>query len=78
MAERAEARRVARGVLEIHLRDGRWAEATAELIPRLVRRLATSCPELGIRSYRVIVDGEAVPRPPVALGPAGAVDDPPR
>ena len=54
IARHARALRVRRGVLEIEVRDGRWAETLRELLPQLTGRLAKACPELGVRKFRLL------------------------
>jgi hypothetical protein len=52
--------RVRRGVLEIEAEDLRWAETMQEMMPRRARRLAESHPELGIRKWRLLHEGEVM------------------
>jgi len=54
IARHARPVRVRRGVLEIEVRDRRWAETLRELLPGLTGRLAAACPELGVRKFRLL------------------------
>jgi len=59
LAERARAVGVRRGVLEVAVEDARWVETVADLLPTLGARIAERCPDLGIRSWRLVTpDGE--------------------
>jgi hypothetical protein len=71
MARHARARRVLRGILEIEVEERPWYEAVEPHLGGLARELADSCPELGIRRYRMILTGarslpEPYPLPKVA------------
>ena len=54
IARHATPIHVRRGVLEIVVRDSRWAETLRELLPGLTCRLAAAYPELGIRKFRLL------------------------
>ena len=54
LAERARAIAVRRGVLEVVVEDSRWLATVADLLPTLGARIAERCPDLGIRSCRVV------------------------
>jgi len=51
IARKTSALAVRRGVLEIRLHDERWRETLTSLLPSLASRLATRCPELGVRKF---------------------------
>jgi hypothetical protein len=51
IARKTTAVAVRRGVLEIRLHDERWRETLTSLLPSLASRLATRCPELGVRKF---------------------------
>jgi predicted nucleic acid-binding Zn ribbon protein len=61
IARHAKALRVNRGVLEIEVRDSRWAATMREILPRLTGKLAASCPELGVRKFRLLERGSESP-----------------
>jgi hypothetical protein len=67
IARRAPAERIRRGVLELRVPDGNWAEALIELLPRLAARLATSHPELGVVRFRLLRQGRYEPSRPERL-----------
>jgi len=63
LARRAQAVRVSRGTLEVQVDERRWEVTVRALLPRLAARLARSCPALGVKRCRLLVqDGEAVSR----------------
>ena len=67
MARRASAGRIQRGVVEIHVHDGHWADALAGMLPQLAARLAALFPELHVRKYRLRVEHRPVgPAAPVS------------
>ena len=74
MAQHARARRVLRGILEVEVEERAWHDAVEPLLGSLARQLANSCPELGIRRYRLIRTGaRSLPEPcplPTAADPA--------
>ncbi len=59
LAERALAVGVRRGVLEVLVEDARWVETVADLLPSLGAKIAERCPDLGIRSCRLLGPGGA-------------------
>ena len=59
LAQRVQAVRVSRGVLELAVDDPRWARELRALIPRLAVRLARADADLGIRKFRILGAPEA-------------------
>lgn len=58
LAERAPARRVFRGVLEVEASGPRCAEELRRVLPALAGRIAADYPALGVRRCRVIEAGQ--------------------
>lgn len=69
VARRARAVRVQRGVLEIEVTESAWAKNLKPLLPRLIGRLARVAPELGVKKFRLRLEGESV-LPPGSPVPA--------
>jgi len=64
MARHARARRVLRGILEVEVDERSWYDAVEPLLGSLARELAETCPELGIRRYRLLrADARSLPEP---------------
>jgi hypothetical protein len=73
LASRATLGGLRRGVLEVRVPAGPWAESVAALLPRLAGRLAASWPSLGVKRYRLVREGAAGPAP--AAREVGGVDE---
>jgi len=74
LAERARALRVERGVLEIEVPEGRWAEALEDDLVTLAARAAALAPGLAIRKLRVRLPDGTEAR---AASPLGKAPEPP-
>lgn len=74
LASRVAAVSVRRGVLELAAEDQRWAEALADLLPRLAGRVAARHPELGVRKLRVRHGQAREPAVPVTPDPEPDAD----
>jgi hypothetical protein len=71
VAGRLRVARVARGTLEISA-DARWATSLEPVLGGLVGRLAGRFPELGIRRYRLTVEGAPEAKSTVTVSPESA------
>jgi hypothetical protein len=58
IVERTGKVEVRRGVLEVRCLDRAWRGALLAVLPRLARALASECPDLGLASWRLRVEGE--------------------
>jgi hypothetical protein len=73
IAQRASAIAIRRGVLEIELHDERWRETLTSLLPNLASRLATRCPDLGVRKF-LLRAGDS--RPETRPSPVPEIEEP--
>lgn len=78
IAARARPLRVVRGLLEIEVEDGPWAESLGPLVPGLAGRLSARHPELGVRKFRLLRTGSVARESPRDLEAPEDADHGPR
>jgi hypothetical protein len=76
ITKRAVAAQVRRGVLDVRVSDPHWARMLREIMPRLAGRLASAYPELGVRKFRLHIEGERPASRSLPVSPAAAEDRP--
>lgn len=60
VGRRARASDVKRGILEIDVDDRTWLVELRPLLPRVVARIAREFPELGVRKFRLRLEGSVL------------------